>query len=211
MKPPSPIASISFVSNKLRPHGPPFLAAKKWGKEPRGALPLRTPRFVFYVSLPPPFPRHGRPNLRWRARLAGWWGNLPKLAWEIILGDSVGWGTALHRLADSTQLLKLTAKPKRVNASIRTQLKITANPPFFSVRTTRAAKQDPLATSDRKGVDVFYRGSPRDAACAICVKAQPCAACAICVQTQSALRRRKRDLRSSTLVSFGLPGRQASA
>ena len=44
--------------------GPPFLAAKKWGKEPRGALPLRTPRFLFYVRLAPPFPRHGRPNLR---------------------------------------------------------------------------------------------------------------------------------------------------
>ena len=39
--------------------GPPFLAAKKWGKEPRGALPLRTP-FVFYVSPSPPLPESGR-------------------------------------------------------------------------------------------------------------------------------------------------------
>ena len=33
-------------------------------------------------------------------------GNLPKLAWEIILEDSVGGGTALRGFADSTGPLK---------------------------------------------------------------------------------------------------------
>ena len=33
-------------------------------------------------------------------------GNLPKLAWGIIWGDSVRWGTALRRLVDTTQPLK---------------------------------------------------------------------------------------------------------
>ena len=50
--------------------GPPFLAAKKWGKEPRGASPLRTP-LVSYVSPSPPFPGSGRLAAQGRQTPAG--------------------------------------------------------------------------------------------------------------------------------------------
>ena len=90
-------------SGRMAPH---FLTPRNGGKNREGLCPFEPHAFFSTSDLRPlSLVTAGQICADAQDWPAGG-GNLPKLAWGIIWGDSVRWGTALRKLANSTQLLK---------------------------------------------------------------------------------------------------------